>query len=220
MSRRTPNHGAPLLMEQPDIDAHATMHEEGAGHDILHAADRPVEPLHRELSVSIKASLSELCLSQSKSRWAPHSDAVKTIFQQHKFNSLGGNVEAQGDLRSVVLHKLSLTSVKSTFPIAVGVDITGADPGTYSGTGAAFGTVVHPNVSFGSMNHVLQTDDVDAAYEFARKFPGYTAENLSTRGVHEVQQRRFCMLAQDHPVVEAISENQEKLQMGEISMMP
>tara|TARA_B100000795_G_scaffold205686_1_gene159173 strand:+ start:195 stop:503 length:309 start_codon:yes stop_codon:yes gene_type:complete len=71
---------------------------------------------------------------------------------------------------------------------------------------------------------------------------GYTAENLDTKGIHEVTQRRFCLVAAgahhspirlarytlvlihlltvvctDHPLVSAISENAEKLQMGEIS---
>jgi hypothetical protein len=82
----------------------------------------------------------------------------------------------------------------------------------------------------------------------ARKFPGYTAESecratrtgkriarvrpscahaffltqtdLDTKGIHEVAARRFCLVAADHPLVSAISENAEKLQMGEISMMP
>lgn len=37
--------------------------------------------------------------------------------------------------------------------------------------------------------------------------------------IHEVSARRFCLVAADHPLVSAISENAEKLQMGEISMM-
>jgi len=65
----------------------------------------------------------------------------------------------------------------------------------------------------------------------ARKFPGYTAENLDTKGIHEVYAyalalrpntthayasvpqvaaRRFCLVAADHPLVSAISENAEK----------
>ena len=40
------------------------------------------------------------------------------------------------------------------------------------------------------------------------------------KGIHEVGARRFCLVAADHPLVSAISENAEKLQMGEISMMP
>lgn len=52
------------------------------------------------------------------------------------------------------------------------------------------------------------------------QFPGYTSENLATKGVHSVPQRRFTLVAADHPIVTAISENAEKLQLGEIAMMP
>ena len=40
---------------------------------------------------------------------------------QRKFLDLGGSAENQGDLRSVVLHKMTLGAQKSTFPIALGV---------------------------------------------------------------------------------------------------
>ena len=43
----------------------------------------------------------------------------------------------------------------------------------------------------------------------AKKFPGYTAENLSEKGIHEVSQRRFVLVSADHPIVSAISENAE-----------
>jgi hypothetical protein len=46
----------------------------------------------------------------------------------------------------------------------------------------------------------------------------YTAENISVKGVHSVN--RFVLIESDHPVVAAISENADKLQVGEISMMP
>merc|ERR1719454_250092 len=71
-----------------------------------------------------------------------------------------------------------------------------------------------------SSERTLQEDDISLAYEFSRKFPGYTADNLSEKGIHEVQARRFVLVSADHPIVSAISENADKLQMGEISMMP
>ena len=98
-------------------------------------------------------------------------------------------------------------------------------------------------------SRVLQEDNTELAYEalfrlkprapphdtnpypclpaqFARKFPGYTAENLDTKGIHEVNAyapalrrntthayasvpqvaaRRFCLVAADHPLVSAVS---------------
>lgn len=78
---------------------------------------------------------------------------------------------------------------------------------------------------------------------------GYTSSNLMERGIHEVSARRFVLISADHPstqptptqtpcsclrtplthcrallvrsaVVAAISENANKLQVGDISMMP
>lgn len=171
------------------------------------------------MNVSIRASLNSLCLQKSKSTWAPSAEALKAIFQQKKFTSLDGAADPEGDLKSVVLHSMSCDNVVSTFPIAVGARITGVDDCTFSSTGEAYSMVALPNTNIAN-ERKLQADDVSLAYEFAKKFPGYTSENLSEKGIHEVSQRRFVLVAADHPIVSAISENADKLQMGEISMMP
>ena len=84
------------------------------------ATQSPEHPLHREVVVSIKASLNDLCLQKSKGTWAPTPEALKSIFQQRKFTSLEGSAEAMGDLKSVVLHKMEVQHVKSTFPMSLG----------------------------------------------------------------------------------------------------
>ena len=114
---------------------------------------------------------------------------------------------------------MAISAQKNTFPVALGVRITGVDDATYSQTGEAYSTISLPSTDLHSAR-TLQEDDTALAYEFARKFPGYTADNLAEKGIHEVSARRFCLVAADHPLVSAISENAEKLQMGEISMMP
>jgi hypothetical protein len=179
----------------------------------------PDNPLHRNLVVSIRASLNDLCLSKSKGTWMPSSEALKAMLQQRKFTSLGGESDHQGDLKSVVLHDLKVDHVSSTFPISLGARVSGVDDNTFTSTGEAFSMVVLPH-SNSPVERILQKDDVSLAYEFAKKFPGYTSGNLSDKGVHEVSARRFVLVAADHPLVSAISENAEKLQMGEISMMP
>lgn len=94
--------------------------------------------------------------------------------------------------------------------MALGVRISGVDDSTYSQTGEAFSTIALPEmnthtelslqeddtalVSFSELNttfyhHSSHTHThcahlfVVQAYEFARKFPGYTADNLSEKGV-------------------------------------
>jgi len=179
----------------------------------------PENPLKRNVVVSIKASLNDMCLQKTRGTWAPSQEALRSIFQQRKFTSLDGAAEPMGDLKSVVLHNLRVQHVKSTFPMSLGARITGVDDATYTSTGEAFSSVILPNCE-SQRETELQSDDVSLAYEFAKKFPGYTSQNLSEKGVHEVSQRRFVLVAADHPIVSAISENADKLQMGEISMMP
>ncbi|MGZ0214341.1 MAG: hypothetical protein ACKVI4_17815 [Actinomycetales bacterium] len=41
-------------------------------------------PLKRNVVVSIRASLNDLCLSKNKGTWAPSQEALRSIFQQRK----------------------------------------------------------------------------------------------------------------------------------------
>merc|ERR1712166_779824 len=117
-----------------------------------------------------------LCLRANTATWSPpSSEATKSIFQQRKFMDLGGSAENQGDLKSVVLHKMTLGAQKSTFPVALGVRITGVDDSAYSQTGESYSMITMP-MADSHVSRVLQEDNTDLAYEFARKFPGYTGE--------------------------------------------
>jgi len=214
-----------IRANKPATDADATNMLSQAASDLELAEGNnycvasPDKPLKRQLVVSIRASLNDLCLQKQKGTWAPSADALKSIFQQKKFVSLDGSADAQGDLKSVVLHDLSVHAVSSTFPVSLGAKITGVDDQTFSSNGEAYSMIVLPK-SNSANERSLQADDVSLAYDFAKKFPGYTGDNLADKGIHEVSQRRFVLVAADHPIVTAISENADKLQMGEISMMP
>ena len=56
-------------------------------------------PLRRQIVVSIRSSLNELCLNKAKGVWSPSGDALKSMFQQRKFTSLDGSAENMGDLK-------------------------------------------------------------------------------------------------------------------------
>lgn len=128
----------------------------------------PDNPLKRNLVVSIRASLNDLCLQKSKGAWQPSSDALKSIFQQKRFTSLDGSADPQGDLKSVVLHEMNVTHVASTFPVSLGAKITGCDDSTFSSTGSAYSLIVPPN-SQSAIERTIQKDDVSTAYDFAKK---------------------------------------------------
>lgn len=182
------------------------------------AVHSPEHPLNRFIAVSVRASLEDLCLRKNRAVWKPTAEAAAAIMKQPKFTDLSGKTEAQGDLNSVVLHKMEIQNVKSTFPVAIGANFTGVDANTFSVTGQSFGHIVLAGEA-SSTPRTLQEDDVSLCYEFSKKFPGYTSQNLGDKGVHEVHARKFVLVSADHPMVSAISENADKLQMGEISMM-
>ena len=99
---------------------------------------------------------------------------------QKKFTDLAGSTEAQGDLKSVVLHNLTCSAQKSTFPFALGVKISAVDSETFSSTGDAYSMITMPNSS-STTAITLQEDDTALAYEFARKFPGVHHHPFQTR---------------------------------------
>ena len=91
---------------------------------------------------------------------------------------LGGSAENQGDLKSVVLHKMTLAAHKSTFPIALGIRMTGVDDSCYSQTGESYSMIAMPNADSHNAR-VLQEDNTELAYEFARKFRSFPATRIA-----------------------------------------
>ncbi len=79
---------------------------------------------------------------------------------QRKFLDLGGSAENQGDLRSVVLHKMTLGAQKSTFPIALGVRMTGVDDKAFAKTGESYSMITMPNAD-SHQSRVLQEDNTE-----------------------------------------------------------
>ena len=120
------------------------------------------QPNTRNLCFSIKATLSELASSKRRSVISPPSH----IFHTQQFTDLSGSTEQKGDLSSTILHSVHAVNVKSTFPLTVGVNLTGVDAKTFSSTGRAFSTIVMPNFE-SHTSRELQKDDPAVAYAFA-----------------------------------------------------
>lgn len=176
-------------------------------------------PLSRKVVVTMRASLADLITKSAAATWAPSAQQLSTVFKQKKFVSLNGRSEMLGDLKSVVIHKMDASSVRSTFPVSVGASITGVDESYFSSTGRSFSMIALSN-AVSQQNVPLQEDDVSVAYDFAQRYPGFTADNLETNGIHMVPARKFVLVALNHPLVTAIQENQQRLQMSDIQQMP
>ena len=107
-----------LKPDSPDavaaIEAAANDAALGEGNSFCVAS--PDNPLKRNVVVSIRASLNDLCLSKSKGVWQPSGDALKQIFQQKKFTSLDGSADSQGDLKVIRRTTLQTHAHKNAHP--------------------------------------------------------------------------------------------------------
>lgn len=173
----------------------------------------------RELHVGIRASIADLSLQGEKGTWAPSTRTLEDIFKQVVYNDLAGKTKAIGDLKSVVLNDISISNISSDFPLALGVNVFSVDNKTYTLNGNGYSVVVPPKGNISAAT-TLQKDDVNVVMEFAKKFPGYTSNNISSRGVHHVGARKFVLLDPTHPVVTAINDNAERLQTEDIQVLP
>jgi hypothetical protein len=67
-----------------------------------------------------------------------------------------------------VLHDLTLTHAKSSFPTSVGTHIFGVDAGSFASSGEAFSAIFSPH-SDRAYERSLQKDPVQMAYSFSSK---------------------------------------------------
>jgi hypothetical protein len=165
---------SPQLMQ----DLSAGMTEMATDESVKFNLQQPNDPLTRTLNVNIKGNLSDLTGNPSLSVWQPTVEALNTIFQQSKYHNLKGDMAKKGDLKSVILHSISVKAVQSDFPFAVGAKITGVDETTFTRTGKSFSTVFMPKES-SHAHRVLQKDNVEVAYDFASRYPVRFAFKIS-----------------------------------------
>ena len=199
--------GAPVSMSHPH----------GEGRNFSNTSQD--KPIVRRMVASIKATLADLCNSSSKSSWTPSPEQLNSIFQQTQFTDLAGSTKRVGDLRNTVMHSVKAKQVKSSFPVSLGVNVTGVDPNTYSHLGTPYSMIVLSNTD-SSAERTLQEDDPSVAHRFMKQYPGYTANNLESNGVIHGGPLGFVLVSQDHPLMAAVHDHQQSLQVGEIEPMP
>ena len=134
------------------------------------STNHPDHPLRRTFVTNIRATLGELCLRKAKGTWAPSPEALRAMLQQKKFVDLSGTAEMSGDLKSVVLHSMTMSNVKSDFEVPVGVKISGVDNSTFSLTGESYSAIVAPKTESNTAR-VIQKDDVALGKLATRRHP-------------------------------------------------
>ena len=174
-------------------------------------------PLVREISVNINTTMAKLCRgNNNEGSWCPDAETINSILQQTQFVSRDGTTERRGDVSSIILHEVTQTNAKTTFPVPLGLNISGVEPNRFSSKAKAFSAILPSNADLQN-ERVLQKDEVDMAYDFSNRHPGYTDKNLYDKGLYKIKDRNVVMVNQDHPLMECINENREKIQANLIT---
>ena len=84
MSIRANDKAAPVGGAVMDLADAAGASEQQLAEGNSFATAAAENPLKRNVVVSIRASLNDLCLSKAKGTWAPSQEALRNIFQQRK----------------------------------------------------------------------------------------------------------------------------------------
>jgi len=175
--------------------------------------------LTRVLNVDISTNLADICLNADAGRWAPSPEALSHIFKPTQYTDLQGNTTVSGELSSCAVSKVELLHLSHNFPCAVGIDMPIVPAQCYNSHGEASTLIAAPHAKIeGQM--MLHNTDSAAVFEFARQYPGYTLNNVRSKGVHLVASKGFALIDQEHPIISAIQSNKELLQLDATSLTP
>ena len=155
--------------------------------------------LTRSVMVSITGSLANLAMQGTQAGvWRPVEGMQLKVF------GMGSDADAQiatNQLRTALIHEVKLLEHRSTFPVPMGVNIecVPSNEKTDMGDGYAYTVLPHSSIN---TPHVLYQCEVDAeeGNQWRKEFPKYTAANIDSEGVLDVQACPYVFVNQDHPV--------------------
>ena len=136
---------------------------------------------------------------QSRTRWAPNCKKA---------------AERSGDLSKVIMVKMAIKKVDSSFPCSIALTIAGARGNVYAANGDQFCYCAMPNERQHTMDKVVLTTSAFVNSEYMRIYPGMTSDKLRTEKIMKPPGQSYTYVAHDHPVIEMIAENAETLQVN------
>ena len=164
----TPEIGKKMSIDPTVLDA-SGMVDLGEGATGFPTQD-PNNPLVRKVDAYVRANLAELSNNPNASVWKLSESQLDGVFKHVRFVDLNGSTTPRGDLQSTVLHSVDATAVKSTFPIQIGIKVTGVDNSAFSSVGTPYSMIAMSEAS-SNIPIELQREDVTVAYDFARRYP-------------------------------------------------
>ena len=124
---------------------------------------------------------------------------------------MGNNADTQvalNQLRTALIHEVTLLEHRSTFPVPLGVTLgcIPANEKTDLGDGYAFTVLPHSKIASPQVLYKCDTGS-EEGNQWRKEYPKYNASNINTEGVLEVPNAPFVFVHQDHPCIALLRHN-------------
>jgi hypothetical protein len=179
------------------------------------AAEDERQIVRRTLTVEINGSLVRLQNHGKRMEWTLPEGIASKVFAPLK-SELTGNPEDDklADIKNVILHNVTMESVNSTFPISLGVEISGVEGRSFTRTGNQYATIVPPRTTVNTAVPLTAHGEQLTNSDYLAKYPGMTIDNIRTKGVVQVADENVIFVDRTHPVIEMLEANSDVLQVG------
>ena len=184
---------------------------ESAAEDEDSVASDASQTITRTLTVEVRGSLSKLAAGGQIARWGADNSA-SSIFKPTASDKGFANRFDKCDIKSAVLHEMTVTEIRSNFPCTLGVSISGVQGQHFTKEAVPYAKVVLQDTSWTGEDVLVESDEMTNS-EYLRKYPGMNRENLATVGILKVPDEDFVFVDMAHPIVEMLQVNQSVLQV-------
>jgi len=168
--------------------------------------------VRRSLTIEISGSLTKLAADGVQATWSVANNA-SAVFQPERSDKGYSDVAGQCDITNTVMHSVTVTDVRSSFPCSVGVDISGITGTHATREGKKYALVVQGDTKWQGSKKLLEPDEMTNS-DYLKKYPGMTPEKIAKEGIVPVPGESYVFVDSNHPVVEMLTVNQDLLQVN------
>ena len=169
----------------------------------------PVNPgtvITRSIMVNITGSLANLAMAGPQAAiWKPVEGKQIHVF------GMGSDVDANvvtNQLRTALIHEVTLLEHRSTFPVAMGVKVDCVPEQEMTDLGDKFAYTVLPMSNISSPHTVYKCDvSAEEGHQWRKEYPNYTNANLESEGVLPVANCAYVFVNQNHPIIALLRAN-------------
>lgn len=166
----------------------------------------------RVVTVEVSGSLTRLAAAGPKTTWSVDKNA-HAIFQPTAQDRGYSDIAGECDIKNAVLHTMEILEIKSTFPCALGVNVTGVNGQHVSREGVKYSLIVTGDTKWQGERKLVEVDDM-TNNEYLRKYPGMTPDKISSAGIVKVPGEPYVFVDSNHPIIEMLAVNADMLQVN------